>query len=103
MDPDPNPANLLRTLFIAKSRSSEKADFYVSWMRPVKDFSRYKKRSFGQFLIWNRIQDLDPDSNPGFDSGFESGSKAETNFGPDPKLLFRIRNTDLDILKLCCL
>jgi hypothetical protein len=35
--------------------------------------------SFGQFLIWIRIQDLDPDSNPGFVSG------PETNFRPDTK------------------
>ncbi len=37
-----------------------------------------------------QIQDLDPDSNPGFESGF----KINFRLDPDPKLLFRIRNID---------
>jgi hypothetical protein len=55
-------------------------------MRLGKNF-RTKKKKF-----WP-VSDLAP--NPGFGSGFESGS--ETNFrpDPDPKLFFRIRNTEL--------
>ncbi len=52
-------------------------------MRLGKNF-RTKKRSFGQFLIQIRIQDSDPDSNPGFESGIRIRirirSESETNF-----------------------
>jgi hypothetical protein len=56
--------------------------------------------------IWP-VSDLAPDPGfgSGFESGFESGSEigsgSETNFRPDPdpkqdpKLLFRIRNTEI--------
>ncbi len=56
-------------------------------MRLRKNFS--KKKKFGQFL-----------ARSGSGSGSETGSISETNFRPDPdpkqdpKLLFRIRNTD---------
>jgi hypothetical protein len=39
---------------------------------------------FCQFLILIRIQDSDPESNPGFESGSETRSGSETNFRPDP-------------------
>jgi hypothetical protein len=39
---------------------------------------------FCQFLILIRIQDSDPESNPGFESGSETRSVSETNFRPDP-------------------
>ncbi len=70
MDPDPNLANLLRTLFVANSRSWGKAAFY-DWRWGWVKILEQKKRSFGQFLILIRIQDLDPDSNP--DSKLTSG------------------------------
>jgi hypothetical protein len=72
MDPDPNPANLLRTLFVAKSRSEGRQPFYVCRLGWVKILEQ--KKSFS-------VSDLAP--NP----RFESGSK------PDLKLLFRIGNT----------
>jgi hypothetical protein len=36
-------------------------------------FFSLRKRSFGLFLVRIQIQDLDPDSNPGFES--ETGSE----------------------------
>jgi len=56
-------------------------------------------------MFWP-VFDPDSDSNPGFeygfDSGFESGfesgrtgSETYSRPDPDPKFLFRIRNTDL--------
>ncbi len=62
-DPDPR----IRVSHGAEGRQS----FYVYFSK--------NNISFGQFLIWIRIQDLDPDSNPGF------VSESETNFRPDPK------------------
>jgi hypothetical protein len=66
-------------------------------MRLLKNFST-KKGSFGQFLIRIRIQDTDPDPNPGFKSGsrFKTNCRADPDLKLDPKLLFRICNTDLE-------
>jgi hypothetical protein len=61
-------------------------DFLCLKMRLRKNFST-KRGSFGQFLIRIRIQDLDPDPNPGFQSGFESGSDSKLTAGR-----IRIRN-----------
>ncbi len=49
MDPDPNPANVLRTLLVAKSRNWGWAAFLCLKMRLGKNFRT--KKSFGQFLI----------------------------------------------------
>ncbi len=59
-DPDPQPWILLPTLFLAKSRIWGKRAFYVWRWGWVKIW--YKKWSFGEFLIWIRIHDSDPDS-----------------------------------------
>ncbi len=55
MDPDPNPANILRTLFVAKSRSWGKEAFLCLKIRMCKIWEQ-KKRSFGQFLIYSRTE-----------------------------------------------
>ncbi len=63
MDPNPNAANLLRTLFVAKLWSWEKAAFFFWRWGWVKILEQKKK-------LWP-VPDLDP--NPGFGSGFKSG------------------------------
>jgi hypothetical protein len=60
------------------------------------------RKNFSTKKIWP-VSDLDPDPGFGSGSGSEIGSGSETNFRPDPdpkqdpKLLFRIRNTVLNM------
>ncbi len=80
---DPNPANLLRTLFVAKSWSWGKAAFLCLKMRLGKNFRTKKK-------FWP-VSDLD--LNPGFGSGFESGFESESEVTSGRiRIRHRIRN-----------
>ncbi len=67
MDPNPNPANLLRTLFVAKSWSWGKAAFLFLKMRLGKNFRTKKEvlasvwsRSESRIRIRIRIRDSNP-------------------------------------------
>ncbi len=76
---------------VVRSQVTElRDDFLCLKMRLRKNFST-KRGSFGQFLIRIRIQDLDPDPNPGFESGFESGSDSKLTAGRI-RIRYRIRN-----------
>ncbi len=59
-DPDPNPANLLRTLVVTKSRSRGRAAFLCLKMRLGKNFRTKKnpKLTSGRIRIRNRIQNF---------------------------------------------
>ncbi len=61
------------------------ADFLSLKMRLRKNFNT-KIGSFGQFLNRIRIQDSDPDPNPGFESGFKTNCKPDPDPKSDPKL-----------------
>ncbi len=71
MDPNPNPANLLRTLFVAKSWSWGKAAFLCLKMRLGKYF-RTKKNKFWPVSDLDPNPGSDPDSNPGFEPRWHS-------------------------------
>ncbi len=85
-DPNPNPANLLRTLSVAMSRSWGKAAFLCLKMRLGKNLRSKKK-------FWP-VSDLEP--NPGFEYESETYFRPDPDPKPNPKLLFRIRNTAID-------
>ncbi len=76
MDLDPNPANLLRTLFVAKSRSWGKAAFYVwrwCWVKILEQkkevLATFWSRSESRIRILIRIRDSNPDPNLKLTSG----------------------------------